>query len=154
MKKKKLILLSMFAVVATVALYGFREYYRRNRDLAGIPPDLVIRDTTLLRWFTAGGAGNSYIGHIVQVDGMIRKIEKDEQAHIIVILGASTTPSAVRCSIDSVHIGEIGGWQTGHRVKIKGMLVGFNPDETGLLGSDVELNRCVPEQYTSTTSNQ
>ena len=154
MNKKKLLLSSIIFLLACIALYGFKQYYRRNSDLVAIPPELLISDNALIRSFTSGGAGNAYIGHILLVQGTIRKIENDGQGHIILVLGSSADPSAVRCSIDSVHTNAIAAWQKGFQVSVKGLLVGFNPDETGLLGSDVELNRCVPVMDTRTSSNK
>jgi hypothetical protein len=36
-----------------------------------------------------------------------------------------------------------GSLQQGAVITIKGAITGFSKDETGLLGSDVQLNRCV-----------
>ena len=74
---------------------------------------------------------------------MIKKVEEGSGTGTIV-LGDTTDMSAVRCILDSSTAHSItGSLQKGKVITVKGAITGFNKDETGMLGSDVQLNRCV-----------
>jgi tRNA_anti-like len=81
----------------------------------------------------------------VAVKGMVKSVTKIENT-FTVVMGDTADMSSVRCLIDSMHVEGVSGLQRGATVTIKGALTGFKKDETGLLGSDVELNRCVLQQ--------
>jgi hypothetical protein len=73
---------------------------------------------------------------------MIKSIEAGQGAGTIV-LGDTTDMSGVRCVLDSSANSMTASLQQGAVITVKGAITGFNKDETGLLGSDVQLNRCV-----------
>jgi hypothetical protein len=57
------------------------------------------------------------------------------------VLGEAGSMSSVRCSIDSTHSEEAAKVQKGQSLSVKGICSGFMSDE--MLGSDVQLDRCV-----------
>lgn len=139
---KRTLLLIILALVIVLGFYGYREYFRKNKDLQHVAPEVTITAPELIRAFEtdSAGANKSYLGKIVAVSGTVKSVEKDEGSATLV-LGEPGTMSSVRCSMDTAHLAEAAGVQEGQAVTVKGACTGFNQDE--LLGSDVVLNRCV-----------
>ena len=88
-------------------------------------------------------ATQKYLGKIIVAKGTIKEIEKDGKGFYTLVLGMKGDLSSVRCAIDKHHNNSVASLQVGSPAEIKGSITGFNKDETGLLGSDVQLNRCV-----------
>lgn len=139
---KRTILLIVLALFVVLGFYGYREYFRKNKDLQDVAPEATITAPELIRAFEtdSAGANKSYLGKIVAVSGTVKSMEKEEGA-ATVVLGEPGTTSSVRCSMDTAHRAEVATLKEGQSVTVKGALTGFNQDE--LLGSDVVLNRCV-----------
>ena len=139
---KRTILLIVLALVVVLGFYGYREYFRKNKDLQDVAPEATITAPELIKAFEtdSAGANKSYLGRIIAVSGTVKTVEKEEGA-ATVVLGEAGTMSSVRCSMDTAHVAEVATVKEGQPVTVKGALTGFNQDE--LLGSDVVLNRCV-----------
>ena len=123
MKKKKLIRnVLLVAVVLGIgaAIYGYKEFNRKSEKAATL----------------------KYGGKIIQVAGLVKKVDKDEQGNFTVVIGDNSSLSSVRCSIDSLFSKDVTALQLNAPAFLKGVCTGFNADEMGL-GSDVILNRCV-----------
>lgn len=148
MSNKKLIVLVILVAAAGAGLYAWKEFNRKNEDLAAVKPDYNVQATTLIGEFAANdsAANVKYQGKIISVDGMVKNIDKDDDGFYTVVLGDTADMSAVRCAMDSTHAADATSLKRGESVKVKGALTGFQKDDTGLLGSDVELNRCVIEK--------
>jgi hypothetical protein len=146
MKRKKNILYSVLffsLVAAVVAWYVYKEYNRKKEDTALLKSEYTLQAVSLIKEFEINDsiAGKKYLDKIIQVDGIVKDIIKDEAGFNSVILGDTTSMSSVRCSLDSLHNKEANRLQRGKQAVMKGICVGFNADE--LLGSDVILIRCV-----------
>ena len=139
---KRAILLVILAIVLVLGFYAYREYYRKNINLAQVAPEVTITAPELIKAFEAdsAGANKQYGGKIVAVQGTVKSVEQEPNAATI-ILGESGTMSSVRCSMDTANVAKAATVKEGQALTIKGSLSGFNQDE--LLGSDVILNRCV-----------
>lgn len=140
MKRTFLLIILVLAIV--LGFYGYREYFRKNKDLQDVAPEVAIGAPALIKAFEtdSAGANKSYLGKIVAVSGTVKSVEQEEGTATLV-LGEAGSMSSVRCSMDTAHIADVAGVQEGQPVTVKGALTGFNQDE--LLGSDVVLNRCV-----------
>ncbi|RTL56109.1 MAG: hypothetical protein EKK37_16640 [Sphingobacteriales bacterium] len=145
MSKKKIILISVLIVVAVAGLYGYREFNRKNPDLATIEATEQIHSDALIQAFKTGDKNTAtrYIGKVVAVSGTVKEIINEDGVYTIAI-GNDTNMDAVRCSMDSLHSKEAATLSKGLSVTLKGVCTGFNADE--LLGSDVVMNRCVVEK--------
>jgi uncharacterized protein (DUF1330 family) len=139
---KRAILLVILAIVLVLGFYAYREYYRKNINLAQVAPEVTITAPELIKALEAdsAGANKQYGGKIVAVQGTVKSVEQEPNAATI-ILGESGTMSSVRCSMDTANVAKAATVKEGQALTIKGSLSGFNQDE--LLGSDVILNRCV-----------
>ena len=148
MSAKKIIILVAVLVAAGVGIYAWNEFNRTNKDLSGVDAAHTVQAVALINEFNANDSASNvkYLGKVVSVEGMVKTVDKDEEGKYTVVLGDTADMSAVRCSMDSVHAANATSLQRGGSVKVKGMFTGFKKDETGLLGSDVEMNRCVIEK--------
>ena len=148
MSKKRIFFLLVAIVMAAAALYTWKEFTRKNKDLAGINAAFRVSANELIHEFTTSDSASNakYLGKIVSVEGMIKNVEKDDYGRYTVVMGDSANMSSVRCAIDSVHTSDATVLRKGQSVKVKGAFTGYKKDETGLLGSDIELNRCVIEK--------
>ncbi|MBK5272682.1 MAG: hypothetical protein JJE22_16910 [Bacteroidia bacterium] len=146
MKKRKIILIIVglvLVIITGAALYIYKEYNRIHKDTADLKPDYSLADTKLIEDFENDeqSSNKKYWDKVIQVEGIVKDIEKGERGFYSVVLGDTSAMSSVRCSIDSIHNSEMTFLQKGTHAIMKGICTGFNSDE--LLGSDVILVRCV-----------
>ncbi len=139
---KRIIFLIVLVLITGAAWYVYKEYNRKNKNLAEVEADIKISAAALLQAFEkdSGSAYKQYLGKILAVDGTIKKIEKEDDDATI-ILGDARNMSSVRCSMDTTFTSKIASYKEGQSIRIRGACTGFNKDD--LLGSDVILNRCV-----------
>lgn len=144
MSKKKIIIGGIVVIILIGALYVWREFNRTVTHLGEVPADYSVNAISLISEYAGNepAADKKYQNKILAVKGMIKKVE-DADSTSVVILGDTTDLSSVRCIMDNSQQHRTGSLQPGHVITIKGAITGFKKDETGLLGSDVELNRCV-----------
>ena len=144
MSKKRIIIIGIIAIIIIVALYALYEYNRTVQGLNDVSADYTVNATALINEYVSNEttANQKYQNKILEVKGMIKTVEHNSGTGIVV-LGDTTDMSGVRCILDSTTSATASSLQRGAVVTIKGAITGFNKDETGLLGSDIELNRCV-----------
>jgi len=142
MSKKKIIIGSIIVIILMAAVYGWYQYNRTVQGLADVQADYSVNATALINEFVSNedAANKKYLNKILSVKGMIKNFES---AQGTIVLGDTADMSGVRCVLDSNSHHITGPLQRGGVITIKGAITGFNKDETGLLGSDVQLNRCV-----------
>jgi hypothetical protein len=103
----------------------------------------------LLQEFATGDSvtiNKKYDNQVIEVNGNIKDIKKDNQANYTIMLGNTADLSSVQCEMDTTHQQDAAQLTRGSSVKIRGHFVGFQKGEIMLdvlLGSDVKLNRCV-----------
>jgi len=143
MNIKKKIFIGVAVLATAAGLYGYKEYNRKNRDLASVRADIKIHSADLINAFEKNEteANKKFLDKVIQVDGAVKEVIKDEKGYYTLVLGKDGEMSSVRCSMDTVHQQETAGVLKGNNISLKGICTGFNADE--LLGPDVILNRCV-----------
>jgi hypothetical protein len=145
MTKKRIIIGGIVLVMLMAAVYGWYQYNRTVQPLSNVDADFSVNATALINEFVSNedSANKKYLNKILSVKGMIKNVETGSGTGTIV-LGDTTDMSAVRCVLDSSAAHSIAdSLQKGRIITVKGAITGFNKDETGMLGSDVQLNRCV-----------
>jgi hypothetical protein len=142
MNKKKTIIGGIVVIIALAAGYGWYQFNRTVQGLADVRADFSVNATDLIKEFVSSEdvANKKYMNKILSVKGMVKNVES---AQSTIVLGDTSDMSGVRCVLDSTASSTIASFQKGAVITIKGAITGFNKDETGLLGSDVQLNRCV-----------
>jgi len=143
MTVKKKIFIGVAVLALAAGLYGYKEYNRRNKDLANVRADMKMNSADLINAFKKNEteANKNFLDKVIQVEGTVKEVIKDEKGYYTLVLGKDDEMSSVRCSMDTVHQQESGSVSKGNGISLKGICTGFNADE--LLGSDVILNRCV-----------
>jgi tRNA_anti-like len=123
---------------------GLQEYNRTNPDLLNVKAGIKISVADLIHDYEANdsAANEKYLGKVIETEGNIKDIERDEKGYYTIVLGDTNNLSSVRCSMDTVHNADAAHLIAASSVIIRGACTGFNKDEMGL-GSDVILNRCV-----------
>jgi hypothetical protein len=143
--RKKIIFFLVLIVLAGGAWYGYREYTRTNEDLKNADASFKLTASDLIHEYEQNDslADQKYLGKILEVRGNVKEVRKDEYGYYTIALGDSSNMSAVRCALDTIHHQDAASVIPGSSAILRGNCTGFNKDETGLLGSDVILNRSV-----------
>jgi hypothetical protein len=144
MSRKKIIWTVLLLVLACAALYGYKEYTRRNKDLLYTKPDFKFTAPALLAVFEKNdpAAGILYNGKIVEITGQLKAVEKDERSYVTLVIADSAGASSIRCSMDTSHVINTEILHAPMNITVRGACTGYNKDEMGL-GSDLILNRAV-----------
>ena len=130
MKTKPILLLTALALAIGGGVYGIREYFRGPVDSAGREASAILTPQQLVLEFSADEqvAQAKYGGKVIQVTGMVDKIEGNE-----VFLKADSPDSYVRCTFLGPPMARVG-----NEVSIKGVCSGV----IILLGVEVQLEQC------------
>jgi hypothetical protein len=138
------IILISAAVLASFG-YGWYEYHRESKSLSRMDAAYTSDAGELIKEFEAADAAaeKKYLGKVVEVKGKVKEVEKDSDGHYTLVIGNAETMSAIRCSMDSAINSELASIKEGEEVTVRGSFTGYQKDDTGLLGSDIKLNRSV-----------
>lgn len=144
MRKKTILWLIVLLALAFSGWYIYKEYTRSNKDLTKIKADISITAAALVKEYEINdsSANKKYSGKIIETEGSVKSIEKDDKGDYTVVLGDTAGMSSIRCSMDTIHQQDAARLTVGSSAVIRGVCTGFNKDEMGL-GSDVFLNRSV-----------
>lgn len=127
-------------------IYIYKEYNRTLADVRSLGPKYSTDAVALIKEFeqneTEAQKKYSGLNVVLSVNGILKGIEMENNNYIL-LLGDTAAMSSVRCRMDSTYTNEIKNLNKGRMVTIKGYFNGFKADDTGMLGSDIELNRCV-----------
>jgi hypothetical protein len=147
MRGRWIILLILIAFISIGAIYGWNEYHRTNKSLSKVEASYKLSSQQLIQEFETSDtvAGNKYLGKIVSINGKIKQVDKDPEGNYTLVLGTAESSTSVRCAMDTTYRSQVSNLKEADVVTVKGTVTGFQKDETGLLGSDVKLNRCVLE---------
>lgn len=145
MSVKRVIIIVVVVTIASGAFYGYKEFNRKNENLANIKPTYSVKANGLINEFANNDSASiqKYLGKVIVVEGLIKKIDKDEEGFVTVVLGDTAEMSSVRCAMDSLQFADASNLKPASSIKVKGYFTGYEKDDTGILGSDVKLNRCV-----------
>lgn len=129
-----------FLIIATIAIYGLREYYRTNLPMAEMKVSERISSTELLNAFMANdsAANARFLGKILLVEGPLKTIDLPNK---LISLGDRSSMSSIQCSLENSLVPDAKRLKKGDVIIVKGNCTGFNSDE--LLGTDVILNRAI-----------
>lgn len=145
--KRKYLLWAAGLLVAAAVIYGYKEYNRKREDSKTLEAKFRVTASDLLKEFSADeqAATLKYKGLdvIVSVSGPLKEIKKDEKGFYTLLLGDSSDLSSVQCSMDTLYTADLSDVKAGQPIVVKGAFTGYNSDITGMLGSDIQLNRCV-----------
>ena len=140
--KYKTILLATALIVFAAGAYFYVN--RKTQSLTESKADYKISAIKFLEDYSSDQvlSDRKYLGKIIQVDGNLKDIEKDDKGFLTFVLGDLTSMSSVRCSIDTMVVIDESAYPVGTAVSLKGECTGFNADDLGL-GADIVLNRSI-----------
>lgn len=146
MKKKTMIRILLLAVPAGLLLFAYAlyQYNRKPADTGALASVAAVNADSLTGIFSRAEsfANGLYLGKVLEVNGMLKSEEKDEQGNITLILGDMASQSSVRCLLLQQPALPEKLPRRGATVLVKGICTGYRADDMGL-GADVLLNRCV-----------
>jgi hypothetical protein len=145
MRKRTITIILILAALLLSFGYGWYEYHRESKSLSSVEAAYTSDAGKLINEFETGDAAaeKKYLGKVVEVKGKIKQVEKDSDGHYILVMGNDASMSAIRCSMDSSLSDGLASIKEGQEVTVKGSFTGYQKDDTGLLGSDIKLNRSV-----------
>ena len=146
-KKRKIVLIIMFLFLSVGVWQGLLEYNRTNKDLSKVKADVKISATDMIKEYETNDsiANLKYLGKIIELNGTVKNVEKENTGDYTIVLGDTGKLSSVRCSMDSLYKDDAAMMTAGSSVIMRGACNGYKKNELlgENLGSDVELNRCV-----------
>ena len=140
--KYKIILLASALIVIAAGAYFYVN--RKTQSLTDSNADFKISAVKFLEEYSSDQilSDKKYLGKVIQVEGNLKEIERDDKGSLTFVLGDLTSMSSVRCSIDTTVVIDESAYPVGTAVSLKGECTGFNADDLGL-GADIVLNRSV-----------
>jgi tRNA_anti-like len=147
MKKKRIIAYSIAVVVLmglAGAYYGYREFNRTNKSLTEISPAFVLHDADLAKLFESNedSALHLFAGKVLQVDGLVRKVESGDNGPTVVVLGEADAAASLRVEMDSLLAPAALLLEIGKQATLRAVCTGYSGDDLGL-GADILMNRGV-----------
>lgn len=142
MKARKIVGACILTAAILAGIYFFREYNRTNQNLQSVEADITIAAVELLKSYQQNDslANKKFLGKVIRVEGKVKAV--DHTAGNISFDDAESN-AIIRCVIDSSIKNDLKNITAGNIIRVKGLCTGFNKDDTGLLGDEVILNRCV-----------
>lgn len=136
MKKSKLIIIASLVIIASAALYGWKEYSRGHVTTAAIKPAGEKAAPDLVAAFEADEikANELYNDKVILVTGKVQKVGIENNIVSISLTGNSAM-SGVLCQFEKTEAEKLRDIKPGDMVSIKGICTGYL--------MDVILTRCV-----------
>ena len=140
--KYKIILLASALIVIAAGAYFYVN--RKTQSLTDSNADFKISAVKFLEEYSSAQvlSDKKYLGKVIQVEGNLKEIERDDKGSLTFVLGDLSSMSSVRCSIDTTVVIDESAYPVGTAVSLKGECTGFNADDLGL-GADIVLNGAV-----------
>ena len=139
---KRILFFIVLVVVAAGSWYAYKEYNRTNKDLTSVEATVQTDVASLIQAFESDSAAATrvYVDKVIAVRGNVKEIDAQGNP-VVIFLGDAGSMSSVKCSMDSAYANDYRALAKGSAVTIKGTCAGYQTEE--LLGTDVELTRCV-----------
>ncbi|NML20359.1 hypothetical protein HHL16_05715 [Pseudoflavitalea sp. G-6-1-2] len=142
-RKKRLLIICLLALIGCLLVYAYKQYQRTNQSLREIRPNETVDAAILIRELSGDiHQLESWQGKgVLAVRGIVKSIDSSNR-NVYILMGDTSQPTSIRFSMD-------GQWtdytliHSGMSVTLKGMLNGYNKDQTGLLGDEIIFNRGV-----------
>lgn len=140
---KRTIILVVLVVLGVGGWYAWTKFDEKTPDIVNDKPDAVVDAKTLLAAFDkdTASASKQYIDKIVEVTGMVKKVDTSGT----VILGEEGTASDVVIGLDRRHIDDYKQLKVGTTATLQGICSGYTKgdgeDLLASLGTTVELKQ-------------
>ena len=140
MKKWIIILLSLIAIGAIVAVIFYKFYVNKaHKDIENADADYKLKTEVLYKEYTStkAHADSLYNGKVVQISGKVDKIETSDTLVIAVFTFAKDDfgDAGIRCTMLKKHNEDAKKIAVGTVISVKGLCSGYND-------TDVILEKC------------
>lgn len=125
------------AVVLVAVIVGLYFYNAGHKDLKEKPPDVVVTAPDLYKAFSADEeyANEIYMNKIVEVVGVLEKIEVNQDSSMNIILASGEPMGNVICTFENPEAIKESSLKEGNNITVKGICKGML--------MDVLLNNCI-----------
>jgi len=125
---KKLIIITLVLALA-VAAYGFYLYNKPHQSIAKEKAAYSLSAEQLYSQFDSNEevANKTYLGKVIEVDGRIDQLTRDEKGNINIYL-ATSGMNVVSCQMESKSVKQTTSLLPGDKVKLKGICTGMLMD--------------------------
>lgn len=146
-RKKKLLKISLLVLIVCLLIYAYRQYQRTSQDLRNIRPNETVDAAILIRELSGDtNQLESWQGKgVLAVRGIVKSVDSANQ-NVYIVIGDTSLQTSIRFSMDGKW-NEYSVIHNGMLITLKGMLNGYNKDQTGLLGDEIIFNRGVWMQH-------
>lgn len=125
MKKSRIILLLVLAVVLGGGGYGVYMFYKPHRDVTTEKGIEVTAQQIFTEYNTDEDAANGkYLNKAIQVTGQVQEVKKNQTGKTVVYLKTDDPIFGVNCSFKE----EPGNVQPGNTITFKGICTGYTSD--------------------------
>lgn len=94
--------------------------------------DLLLNDTSKL---------SSFKEQLIAVEGMVKKVSKQDK-QVSIEIGDSNTETSIVCQMDERYVSSVENVQENQAIKLKGKMTGFQVDTEMGLFNTIEMNYC------------
>lgn len=143
-KTKKIILLSVSGIILAAAVIGYTLYNKKHFSIESTAPAAEVSAIELHQIFTTDSvlAKNKFIGDetnhkVIQVNGEIADIKKDQQGNTVIFLKTATDGAFINCTME----GKTANETVGSKIVLKGVCSGYNYDADMGIPGDVIVTR-------------
>jgi len=139
MKRWKIIILVIAALIVTGFYFIWAQYHRKHADTTDLTATVRKEAMSLIKEFESDetAASLKYNGKVISVKGAVLKVENNNDKRNL-ILGDKSSAAGVICEFQPEHKSDAGKIIPGQQISVKGIC-------TGML-LDVVMVRCVLEQ--------
>lgn len=133
---KKFLLIGLLLAILAIGV-GLMIYHKPHKNMQSAKADFTMPATELYTAFETdeSTANTKFLDKVVQVEGVVQSVSKDDAGKISVTLDAGGMLGGVICQLDDLSEHAKTSFEEGEKVVFKGIC-------TGLL-MDVVLVRCV-----------
>ena len=116
---------------------GYCLYHKPHENVGKAKVDFTMSANALFAAFDTdeSGSNEKFLDKIIQVDGTINEVKKDEAGYPVLFLDGGGMLFGVKCNLDRLTEHQRTDFTEGERVVLKGICAGML--------SDVVLDRCV-----------
>ena len=128
MKKRTVVLLVIFLLLAVGGYIAYTMYDERTPDIVNGEPDVAIDAASLLAAFEkdTAAAKSRFLDKVVQVKGTVKSIDTTGA----IVLGDEGTPSEVVIGLDRRHLRDFEKLKIGNTAILQGVCSGYTMSNT------------------------
>ena len=124
------ILLVVITIIVLTAIYGILLYNKPHRKIGDEVIASKVKAEQIFKEYTEdeGKANDVYLDKVIQVEGKIKEIKKDQENNTVLILDSGDEMFGINCTLDKSQAEKAKKLQQGAMIKLKGLCTGMLMD--------------------------